>query len=577
MALMLNGMGVSRGVSIGDVYILRRNQHEYVEQKIEKKNLSKEVKRYKSAHSTAKKQLKKIRKDIPKESPDDVSSFIETHLLMLDDAMMATSPIEIIKENKCNAEWALKLQRDAIVKVFESMDDPYIATRKDDVIHVFNHIMEALVSRGSPRTADAAAHWKGRIIIADDLTPADTMIMQHAGVAGFVTEMGGPLSHTAILARSLNLPAVVGLHDARQYLTPGESLVIDGESGLVLAEPDETLIDYFHKRQRALRRKAKELRKLNDARSNAKSGEKITLLANMEVEDDLKHLKKVNAAGVGLYRTEFLYLQENKIPDEEEHYKTYIRVIRALRGAPLTIRTVDLGADKEIDTVISGPLAHNPAMGLRGIRLCLNDPSIIVPQLRAILRASAKGPIKIMFPMLTTVPELLQAKQLFENTKDSMRAKGFKFDEKIPVGGMIEVPAAAISANHFAEHLDFLSIGTNDLIQYTLAIDRIDDQVNYLYDPLNPAVLSLIKMVIDAGIKHKIPVTMCGEMAGNPDYTRLLLGLGLREFSMQPNSILEIKSVLRQTRLSNVRRPALGFLHCTEKEKQTTLLEKINS
>jgi len=532
MALMLNGMGVSRGVSIGDVFILRRNQHEYSEQKIEKKNLAKEVKRYKSAHSSAKKQLQKIRKAIPKESPDDVSTFIETHLLMLDDAMMATSPIEIIK---------------------------------------------ALVSRGRPRTVDAAAHWKDRIIIADDLTPADTMIMQHAGVAGFVTEMGGPLSHTAILARSLNLPAVVGLHDARQYLKPGEPLVIDGESGLVLAEPDETLIDHFHKRQRALRRKAKELRKLNDARSNAKSGEKITLLANMEVEDDLKHLKKVNAAGVGLYRTEFLYLQENKIPDEEEHYKTYMRVIRALRGAPLTIRTVDLGADKEIDTVVSGPLAHNPAMGLRGIRLCLNDPSIIVPQLRAILRASAKGPIKIMFPMLTTVPELLQAKQLFENTKDSMRAKGFKFDEKIPVGGMIEVPAAAISANHFAEHLDFLSIGTNDLIQYTLAIDRIDDQVNYLYDPLNPAVLSLIKMVIDAGIKHKIPVTMCGEMAGNPDYTRLLLGLGLREFSMPPNSILEIKSVLRQTRLSNVRRPALGFLHCTEKEKQNTLLEKINS
>ena len=496
---------------------------------------------------------------------------------MLDDAMMATSPIELIKEHQCNAEWALKLQRDAIVKVFETMDDPYIATRKDDVKHVFNHIMDALVSSGRTGTVDAAEQWKDRIIIADDLTPADTMVMQHAGVAGFVTEMGGPLSHTAILARSLNLPAVVGLHDARQYLKPGESLVIDGESGLVLAEPDDTLIEHFHKRQRDLRRKAKELRKLNDARSHAKSGEKITLLANMEVEDDLKHLRRVNAAGVGLYRTEFLYLQENKVPDEEEHYKTYMRVIRALRGAPLTIRTVDLGADKEIDAVNTGPLAHNPAMGLRGIRLCLNDPSIFVPQLRAILRASAKGPIKIMFPMLTTVPELLQAKQLLENTKDSMRAKGFKFDEKIEVGGMIEVPAAAVSANHFAEHLDFLSIGTNDLIQYTLAIDRIDDQVNYLYDPLNPAVLSLIKMVIDAGKKHKIPITMCGEMAGNPDYTRVLLGLGLREFSMPPNSILEIKSVLRQTHLSKVRRPALGFLHYTEKEKQSSMLEKINS
>ncbi len=577
MALMLNGMGVSRGIALGPVYILHRNQHEIVEQKIDKKNIAKEVKRFKSAHSTAKKQLQKIRSDIPAESPDDISTFIETHLLMLDDTMMSASPIEIIKQNQCNAEWALKLQRDAIVKVFESMDDPYIATRKDDVKHVFNHIMEALISRGKTRAVDASEKWKDRIVIADDLTPADTMIMQHAGVAGFVTEMGGPLSHTAILARSLNIPAIVGLNDARQYLKRGESLVIDGESGLVLAEADELLIDHFHKRQRELRRKTKELGKLNDAKSRAKSGEKITLLANIEVEDDLKRLRKINASGVGLYRTEFLYLRENRVPDEEEHYKTYVRVIRALRGAPLTIRTVDLGADKEIDTVNAGPLAHNPAMGLRGIRLCLHDPSIIVPQLRAILRASAKGPIKIMFPMLTTISELLQAKHLLETTKESMRAKGFKFDEKIPVGGMIEVPAAAISASHFAEHLDFLSIGTNDLIQYTLAIDRIDDQVNYLYDPLNPAVLTLIKMVIDAGIRHKIPVTMCGEMAGNPNYTRVLLGLGLREFSMPPNSILEIKSVLRQTRLSNVRRPALGFLHCTEKDKQATLLAKINS
>ena len=437
--------------------------------------------------------------------------------------------------------------------------------------------MDALVSREKSRRIDASEKWKDRIIIADDLTPADTMLMQHAGVAGFVTEMGGPLSHTAILARSLNLPAVVGLHDARSYLKAEESLVIDGESGLVLADPEENLIEHFHKRQRELRRKVRELGKLIDAKSKAKSGEKITLLANIEIEDDLKQLRKVNAAGVGLYRTEFLYLRDNAIPDEDEHYKTYVKVIRALRGAPLTIRTVDLGADKEIDSVNTGPLAHNPAMGLRGIRLCLNDPSIIVPQLRAILRASAKGPLKIMFPMLTTVPELLQAKQLLETTKENMRTKGYKFDENIPVGGMIEVPAAAISASHFAEHLDFLSIGTNDLIQYTLAIDRIDDQVNYLYDPINPSVLALIKMIIDAGIKHKIPVTMCGEMAGNSNYTRLLLGLGLREFSMPPNSILEIKSVLRQTRLSNVRRPALSFLHCTEKEKQAALLEKLNS
>lgn len=576
MALMLTGMGVSRGVSIGPVYVLHRNQPEIIEKSIEKKQVSTEVKRFKSAHTIARKQLLKVKEGIPEDSPDDISAFIETHLLMLDDSMLAATPIEMIKQNLCNAEWAVKLQRDAIVKVFESMDDPYIATRRDDVNHVFNRVMQALVNGSRSRDEDEVQNWKDQIIVADDLTPADTVLMQHNGVAGFVTEMGGPLSHTAILARSLNIPAVVGLTEARRFLKPGEPLVIDGENGMVMAEPDQNAIDHFHKRKREIKRKARELVKLTDIKPRAKSGEKITLLANIEIEDDLKALRRVNAAGVGLYRTEFLYMSRKDIPDEEEHFKTYMRVVRALRGAPLTIRTVDLGADKEVDTVSTGPLAHNPAMGLRGIRLCLSDPSLFVPQLRAILRASAKGPIKIMFPMLTTITELQQAIQLLENTKDSLREEKIKFDEKIAVGGMIEVPAAAISSSHFAEHLDFLSIGTNDLIQYTLAIDRIDDQVNYLYDPINPAVLTLIKMVIDAGAKHKIPVTMCGEMAGNIEYTRLLLGLGLREFSMPPNSILEIKSALRSTNIGSIRRRALAFLHCSDKERQYNLLKKLN-
>lgn len=573
MALLLNGMGVSRGVAIGSVFVLHRNQPEIIERTVDKKSIAAEVRRFKSAHSKARKQLEKVKRDIPDDSPEDISAFIETHLLMLDDAMLSATPIELIKQQHCNAEWAIKQQRDAIVKVFESMDDPYIATRRDDVNHVFGHILKALASQ----SIDEHYNWKGQIVVADDLTPADTIHMQNDGVAGFVTEMGGPLSHTAILARSLNIPAVVGLSEARRYLNTGETLVVDGSNGMALAEPDSNLIEHFQKRQRDIKRVARELVKLSDAKSRASSGERITLLANIEIEDDLKLLRKVNAAGVGLYRTEFLYMGRSDVPDEDEHYRTYMKVVRALRGAPLTIRTVDFGSDKEVETVSTGPLAHNPAMGLRGIRLCLNDPSLFVPQLRAILRASAKGPIKIMFPMLTTVTEILQAMQLVETTKDSLRSKSIAFDEKIPIGGMIEVPAAAISAALFAEHLDFLSIGTNDLIQYTLAIDRIDDQVNYLYDPLNPGVLSLIKNVIEAGRKKKIPVTMCGEMAGNSEYTRLLLGLGLREFSMPPNSILEIKKVLRSTNIRSVRRRALGFLHYSDKAKQTAMLERLNA
>ena len=572
MALLLNGMGVSRGIAIGPVFVLHRNQPEIVERSVDKKSISAEVRRFKSAHSKARKQLEKVKRDIPVDSPEDISAFIETHLLMLDDAMLSATPIELIKQLRCNAEWAIKQQRDAIVKVFESMDDPYIATRRDDVNHVFGRVLKALANQN----VDEHYNWKGQIVVADDLTPADTIHMQNDGVAGFVTEMGGPLSHTAILARSLNIPAVVGLSEARRYLKSGETLVVDGSNGMALAEPDDHLIDHFQKRQREIKRVARELVKLSDAKSRARSGERISLLANIEIEDDLKLLRKVNAAGVGLYRTEFLYMGRSDVPDEEEHFRTYMKVVRALRGAPLTIRTVDFGSDKEVESVSTGPLAHNPAMGLRGIRLCLNDPSLFVPQLRAILRASAKGPIKIMFPMLTTVTEMLQAMQLVETTKTSLRSKNIAFDEKIPIGGMIEVPAAAISAAHFAEHLDFLSIGTNDLIQYTLAIDRIDDQVNYLYDPLNPGVLSLIKNVIEAGHKKKIPVTMCGEMAGNSEYTRLLLGLGLREFSMPPNSILEIKKVLRSTNIRSVRRRALGFLHYSDKEKQNAMLQRLN-
>ena len=573
MALLLNGMGVSRGIAIGPVFILHRNQPEIIERSVDKKSVSAEVRRFKSAHSKARKQLEKVKRDIPNDSPDDISAFIETHLLMLDDAMLSATPIELIKQLRCNAEWAIKQQRDAIVKVFESMDDPYIATRSDDVNHVFGRVLQALANQ----SIDEHHNWKGQIVVADDLTPADTIHMQNDGVAGFVTEMGGPLSHTAILARSLDRPAIVGLGDARRYLNTGENLVVDGSSGMALAEPDDFLIEHFQKRQRDIKRVARDLVKLTDAKSRARSGERITLLANIEIEDDLKLLRKVNAAGVGLYRTEFLYMGRTDVPDEDEHFRTYMKVVRALRGAPLTIRTVDFGSDKEVETVSTGPLAHNPAMGLRGIRLCLSDPSLFVPQLRAILRASAKGPIKIMFPMLTTVTELLQAIELLETTKDSLRSKNIAFDEKIPIGGMIEVPAAAISAAHFAEHLNFLSIGTNDLIQYTLAIDRIDDQVNYLYDPLNPGVLSLIKNVIDAGSKKKIPVTMCGEMAGNSEYTRLLLGLGLREFSMPPNSILEIKKVLRSTNIRSVRRRALGFLQYSDKEKQSAMLERLNA
>ena len=575
MGLMFSGIGVSRGIAIAPAYVLRRNQPDIINQTLKKNQIPAEVRRFKLALKSARVVLQKLSDDIPKNAPEDVSSFIETHLLMLDDSLLSQRPLEIIKDQRCNAESALQIQRRELEQVFSEMEDPYIATRMDDVNHVIDQIMRELTSHNKDETPEH--DWQGCVVIADDLTPADTLIMQNEGVAGFVTETGGPLSHTAILARSLGIPAIVGVHNIRDYVVSGENLILQGESGMVLAQPETYMIAEYKKQLRMLRERQRDLRKLIDTPVVTDDGVPLNLLANIEIEEDLKSLKKVNADGVGLYRTEFLYMNRKDIPSEQEHYKVYSKVVRALKGAPLTIRTADLGADKEVETQASGPLAHNPAMGLRGIRLCLSDTSLIVPQLQAILRASTKGPINIMFPMLTNVYEVSQCLELLETVKARLLKKKIKFDKNIKVGGMIEVPAAAIAADLFARKLDFLSIGTNDLIQYTLAIDRIDDEVNYLYDPLNPAVLQLIKNTIDAGKKADIPVTLCGEMAGDPRLVRVLIGLGLTDFSMPPNSLLEIKRALNNSNVKKLQKLTNALISSSTQQEQQKIMKKINA
>lgn len=635
---MFSGIGVSRGIAIGEAYLLRRNQIDVSERKLTKKALPAEVRRLKRALKAARGQLLTARDNIPKDSPSDVSAFIETHILMLDDDVLSTRPIEIIRTEQINAEAALQKQREELARVFGSMEDSYLATRIDDVNHVIDTVMRALdpmteidargkksgsgpKSRGptvdgaktgqsvGSSSSDAAAsnasgttgttgsdagaqgsgpgteQWRGRIVVADDLTPADTIAMKHHGVAGFVTETGGQLSHSAILARSLGIPAIVGVHAARRYMRTGEILTLDGSSGLVLAEPTEELLTHFRKKRKALRKRQRELSTLIDTESVTKDGVAFTLSANIEIEDDLKALRRVNATGVGLYRTEFLYMNRDTVPDEQEHFRVYTKVLRALKGAPLTIRTADLGADKGhasgqstggADLGRSSGVAHNPAMGLRGIRLCLTDTSLFLPQLRAILRASARGPIRILLPMLTNVAEVHQCLALIAQVKKTLAGEGIEFDDAVPVGAMIEVPAAAVVAERFASELDFLSIGTNDLIQYSLAIDRVDDQVNYLYDPLHPAVLTLIRQVIDAGRAASIPVSLCGEMAGDPRYVRLLLGLGLTEFSMPPNQLLEVKRALIESRRSTLKKQAIALVEATTSDEQHALLERMN-
>jgi len=573
---MFNGIGVSKGFTIGTAHVLRRNQVDVTARKLTKKQIPAECRRLRRAIKLAKAELLTARDNIPKDAPSDISAFIETHILMLDDGLLSDTPIDIIKSQQCNAEAALQQQREAMAKVFGSMDDEYLATRIDDVNHVIDAVLRTLDTGDEQAVAE---NWKGQIVIANDLTPADTIAMQNQGVAGFVTETGGQLSHTAILARSLGIPAIVGVHNIRQYVKAGEVLTLDGKKGLLLAEPTDDMLARVRKKQKAFKQKQRDLTKLIDTPTITQDGVKLQLSANIEIENDLKAFKRVNAAGVGLYRTEFMYMNRSAPPTEQEHFKVYSKVIRALKGQLLTIRTADLGADKEAPHSLSsskGPLAHNPAMGLRGIRLCLNEPAMFSIQLRAILRASARGPLRILLPMLTTVAEVTQTLALIESVKQALREEGVEFDENVAVGGMVEVPAAAIAADQFAEHLDFLSIGTNDLIQYTLAIDRIDDQVNYLYDPLHPAVLQLIKHTIDAGNKANIPVGLCGDMASDPQFVRVLLGLGLSEFSMPPNSLLAVKDSLINARRVRVRRFATALMKTSDVDEQRSLLERIN-
>ena len=528
MTLSLHGMGVSRGIAIGRVHIIERDRLDIPEYHIEQDQVAAETRRLVDAVSLAKQQLRAIRDHIPAATSPDIAPFIDTHLLMLDDAVLTQEPLRLIRSEGYNAEWALKLQRDALVHVFDEMEDPYLRTRKNDIDHVVDRIQRILLNQKPLRHEEPDSRLSGYVLIADDLTPADTVLMQHHGILAFVTEYGGPTSHTAILARSLIIPAIVGLHEAGRFTREDDIVIVDGNAGVMLVDPDDHSLRYYRKRQQEDRKYYAGLIRLKETPAKTLDDVPVRLHANVELPQDFEIVRQVGASGVGLYRTEFLYMNRESPPEEEEHYETYLSVLGTMAGLPLTIRTVDLGADKQVDggRQGGGSVQANPALGLRAVRLCLKEPALFRPQLRAILRASAHGSIRLMIPMLSNMQETRQVLEMIDEIKAELSGQGVEFDEDIPVGAMIEVPAAAICADIFAGQLDFLSIGTNDLIQYTIAIDRVDDEVSYLYEPLHPAVLRLIRMTIDAGDRANIPVAMCGEMAGDIKFTQLLLGLG---------------------------------------------------
>jgi phosphotransferase system enzyme I (PtsI) len=563
-----NGIGITRGIAIGEAHIMQRGLLDISPRLIDKASIPAEIKRFRLAVNGARERLKEIRQRIPGNTRSDIIAFIDTHLLMMNDAALVEVPIELIRKHAYAAEWALQLQRQSLVRVFDTMDDPYLRTRKDDVEHVVNQIQVSLLELDD----DTDENLDGKVILALDLTPADTIVMRHQGIAAFITEFGGPMSHTAILARSLGIPAVVGVHGITRLLRHGELVVVDGEQGVVLAGADQTILSHYQERIDAAWGRDTQLRDLIGKVATTREGVRVQLMANIELPEDIQTTRELQADAVGLYRTEFLYMNRQEMPDEEEHYRTYREVVEGLNGIPITIRTLDLGADKQVDGCTAS--SCNPALGLRAIRLCLKEPKMFQPQLRAILRAAVHGPVRIMIPMLSTLHEVRKLKVLIAEAEAALSAEGVAFAKGIPLGGMIEVPAAALAADAFSRELDFLSIGTNDLIQYTLAIDRVDDEVNYLYDPLHPAILRLIQMVITAGQQAGIPVSMCGEMAGDPRYIPLLIGMGLREFSMQPGSLLIAKELLLQLDAAKLARQTRKLMkHLGEQDFEQQLLK----
>ena len=553
----LHGISVTRGIAIGRAHLLAPAALDVQHYLISEEQVEAEVYRLQHAIVTVHKELQTIWNDLPKDSPAEIGAFIDVHALILSDPMISDVPLDIIRNRHYNAEWALVTQIDELSAQFDEVEDAYLRERKADIQQVGERVLKILT--GSANTlpvidaGDAAA--AQMIVVAHDISPADMLQFRDRSFSGFVTDVGGQNSHTAIVARSLDIPAAVGMYNASSLIAQDDWLIIDGDAGVVIVDPSPLVLAQYRERQAMQTRDRKKLGKLKKTPAITRDGVEIGLFANIEFPEDCVGALEAGAVGVGLFRSEFLFMGRvghlNRLPTEEEQFESYKRAVVAMKGRPVTIRTLDIGADKPLDT--AEQTALNPALGLRAIRYCLAEPQLFLTQLRAILRASAFGPIKLLIPMLAHAFEIDQTLSMIDQAKAQLREAGHKFDAAIPIGAMIEIPAAALTLPLFIKRLDFLSIGTNDLIQYTLAIDRVDHEVAHLYNPLHPAVLHLLSLTISTGAKAGIPVSVCGEMAGDTQWTRLLLGMGLREFSMHPTQILAVKQEILNSDLSKLK------------------------
>ncbi|HVK52771.1 MAG TPA: phosphoenolpyruvate--protein phosphotransferase [Pseudoxanthomonas sp.] len=542
MRSALAGHGASRGSALGRARVRLPHALEVAEQRIGAKEVDSELLRLHQAVNATREEMQRLRARLHGALAKEVGEFLDLHALLLDDPELLHGLDELIRVGRYGADYALRLQRDKLAAVFEQMDDAYLKSRMDDLDHVIGRIHAHLQKRAVDTEGVA-----GEILVCDNIAPSELAQLQSQGVVGIITLSGSALSHSAILARSLHLPLVVGAAQALQRINDGDAVIVDGGSGEIVVEPNAADLRDYRARLRELAREERELGRLRSKPSRTRDGVDIALFANAESLDDVARAHALGAAGLGLYRTEFLFLQRNELPDEDEQFRIYRDVVLGMSGRPVTIRTLDLGADKADRTGLVMDDEDNPALGLRGVRLSLANPGVFDTQLRAILRASAYGKVRILVPMVSSREEVLLVKRRIKKVGTRLRAEGHEVAEHVALGAMIEVPAAAIAMAGFIDSVDFVSIGTNDLVQYLLAADRNHEALGELYSPLHPGVLRLLRHVITIGAEAGKPVAMCGEAAGDPRLAKLLLALGLREFSLHPATLLELRKAIRDS------------------------------